>query len=33
MLDVSRTDIENEYLMTFGEDRFIKLPIDGYMDH
>ena len=32
MLDVSRTDIENDYLMTFGEDRFIKLPIDGYMD-
>ena len=32
MLDISRTDIEQEYIMKFGEDRFVKLPIDGYME-
>ena len=32
MLDISRKDIISEDLMTFGDDRFIKLPIEGYMD-
>ena len=32
MLDISRTDIEQEYIMKFGEDRFVKLPIDGDME-
>ncbi len=32
MLEVSRTDIEKVDTMDFGENRFIKLPIDGYMD-
>ena len=32
MLEISRKDIVEEYLMDFKEDRFIKLPIDGYMD-
>ena len=33
MIDISRIDIEKDYIMNFqSEDRFIKLPIDGYMD-
>lgn len=33
MLEVSRTDIINESLMDFDSmERFIKLPIDGYLD-
>ena len=33
MLAVSREDIVSDYLMNFTEqDRFIKLPIDGYMN-
>ena len=32
MLEISRKDIEPVNLMNFGENRFIKLPIDGYMD-
>ena len=32
MLEISRTDIEKRDLMDFSERRFIKLPIDGYMD-
>ena len=33
MLTISREDIESDYLMNFTEqDRFIKLPIDGYME-
>ena len=32
MLDISRKDIISEKLMEFGEDRFVKLPIDGYME-
>ena len=33
MIDISRVDIEKDYIMNFqSEDRFIKLPIDGYMD-
>ena len=32
MLEISRTDIEKGDLMDFSDRRFIKLPIDGYMD-
>ena len=33
MIDISRTDIENTHLMELPpEDRFIKLPIMGYLD-
>ena len=32
MIEVSRADVETTYLMEFDESRFIKLPIDGYMD-
>ncbi len=32
MLEISRTDIEPKGLMNFGDNRFIKLPIDGYME-
>ena len=32
MIQVSRTDIVSDSLMKFDERRFIKLPIDGYMD-
>ena len=33
MIEVSRKDVESDYLMNFdSEDRFIKLPINGYMD-
>ncbi len=33
MIDISRADIESKYLMDFdSESRFIKLPIEGYMD-
>jgi hypothetical protein len=32
LIETSRADIETDYLMKFDEDRFIKLPIDGYMD-
>ena len=33
MLTLSREDIVPDYLMDFQEhDRFIKLPIDGYME-
>jgi len=33
LIDISRVDIEKDYLMDFdSESRFIKLPIHGYMD-
>ena len=32
MLEVSRKDVLYEDLMKFGENRFIKLPIEGYME-
>ena len=32
MIEASRADVETNYLMNFNDDRFIKLPIDGYMD-
>ena len=33
MIDISRADIESDFLMDLdSESRFIKLPIDGYMD-
>ena len=32
MLDISRKDILADDLMQFGENRFIKLPIEGYME-
>ena len=33
MIDISRADIESEFLMDLDkESRFIKLPIEGYMD-
>ena len=32
MLEISRKDIAPTDLMNFGENRFIKLPIDGYME-
>ena len=33
MIDISRADVEKDYLMDFeSENRFIKLPINGYMD-
>jgi len=33
LIEVSRKDVESSYLMNFdSEDRFIKLPINGYMD-
>ena len=32
MIEASRADVETKYLMNFDDDRFIKLPIDGYMD-
>ena len=33
MLTLSREDIVDKYLMDFQEqDRFIKLPIEGYME-
>ena len=32
MLEVSRKDILSDELMKFDDRRFIKLPIDGYMD-
>ena len=32
MLEISRKDVTAEELMSFDERRFIKLPIDGYMD-
>ena len=33
MIDISRGDVEKDYLMDFeSENRFIKLPINGYMD-
>ena len=32
MIEASRADVETKYLMEFDEDRFIKLPIEGYMD-
>jgi len=32
MLDISRKDIVADDLMQFGEHRFIKLPIEGYME-
>ena len=32
MIEASRADVETNYLMDFDDDRFIKLPIDGYMD-
>lgn len=32
MIEISRTDILSNELMSFDERKFIKLPIDGYMD-
>ena len=32
MIEASRADVETNYLMDFDDDRFIKLPIDGYME-
>ena len=32
MIETSRADIESDYLMNFDDDRFIKLPIGGYLD-
>jgi hypothetical protein len=32
LIETSRADIETDYLMKFDDDRFIKLPIEGYMD-
>jgi len=32
LIQVSRTDILSDGLMKFSDNRFIKLPIDGYMD-
>ena len=32
MLEISRKDVLHEDLMTFGENRFIKLPVGGYME-
>ena len=33
MIDISRADIESKFLMELdSESRFIKLPIEGYMD-
>ena len=33
MIEISRTDIESKYLMDIpSEDRFVKLPIQGYLD-
>ena len=32
MIQVSRTDVLSDGLMKFDDRRFIKLPIDGYMD-
>ena len=32
MIDISRKDIMSESLMEFDESRFIKLPIEGYLD-
>ena len=33
MIEISRTDVESKYLMDIpSEDRFVKLPIQGYLD-
>lgn len=32
MIEVSRKDIVPDYLMEFDDDRFIKLPIESYLD-
>jgi len=32
LIQVSRTDVLSDSLMKFDERRFVKLPIDGYMD-
>ena len=32
MIDISRKDILSDSLMQFTDDRFIKLPIEGYLD-
>ena len=32
MIDISRKDILSDSLMEFDESRFIKLPIEGYLD-
>ena len=32
MIDISRKDILSDSLMQFNDDRFIKLPIEGYLD-
>ena len=32
MIEISRTDVVSDHLMKFDERRFIKLPIDGYMN-
>ena len=32
MLEVSRKDVLHDDIMVFGENRFIKLPVEGYME-
>jgi len=32
LIEASRADVETKYLMEFDDERFIKLPIDGYME-
>ena len=32
MIEISRTDVVSDHLMKFDDRRFIKLPIDGYMN-
>ena len=32
MIESSRADVEHDYLMKFDDSRFIKLPIEGYME-
>ena len=32
MIELSRKDILSDSLMQFSEDRFVKLPIEGYLE-
>jgi len=32
LIESSRADVEHDYLMKFDDSRFIKLPIEGYME-
>ena len=32
MIEISRTDVVSDHIMKFDDRRFIKLPIDGYMN-